>query len=238
MIIVGNLKMNLSLDEIISYQKKLINSGIIICPSFPYLNLFKQEGYDVCAQNISEYNNGPYTGEVSASQIKSLNVNYVLIGHSERRHVFKESQETINNKIQRALENDLQIVYCIGETYEEKEQSKTKEVLENQIVSVFNNLTIEQMNRIIIGYEPVWAISDGVHPAETPTNQEINEINLYIKELIKKSFNFSIKVLYGGSVNLNNIEELYQVKSHDGFLIGGASKNVDDLLKINDKCKQ
>jgi len=238
MIIVGNLKMNYSYSEIIEYEKKLINSGIIICPSFPYLNLFSQDGYFVCAQNVSEYDNGPYTGDVSAAQLSSLNVPYVLIGHSERRHIFHETQETLNNKIVKALENNLNIIYCIGETYYERESNNTLSVLETQITAAFEKLDIAQLRNIIIGYEPVWAISDGKIPGAIPTNAEINEINIFIKKLVSDKFQGSCPVLYGGSVNLNNIDTLIEVKSHDGFLIGGASKKVDDLLLIANKCKQ
>lgn len=238
MIIVGNLKMNQSLSEAIEYEKKLVHSEIIICPSYPYLSLFKQNGYKLCAQNVSGFNNGPYTGEVSASQIKSLDVDYVLIGHSERRHVFNETQTTINDKINKALENELNIVYCIGETYEQKNNDKTFSILEEQIKSVFDQVNLKDIKHIVIGYEPVWAISDGINPGLTPTIEEINKVNEFIKIYIQNNYNSNIKVLYGGSVNLNNIKELLNLKSNDGFLIGGASKNVDDLLKINEICKQ
>ncbi len=232
MIIVGNLKMNFSHQEMIQYMAKLDNSKLIICPSFIYLNLFNQNGYAICAQNVSEFANGPYTGEISASQIKSLNVPYVLIGHSERRHVFNESQTIINNKISQALKQDLSIIYCIGETATEKKEGLTKQILLEQIISIFDQLTSDQINKIIIGYEPVWAISDGINPGITPSNEEIEATILYIKKTIKEKYLIDLNVLYGGSVNLNNLNELLKLSSNDGFLIGGASKNIDDLLKI------
>lgn len=233
MIIVGNLKMNFSLNEIIEYEKKLEGSNIIICPSFPFLSYFKQNGYYTCAQNVSEYDNGPYTGDVSFSQLKSLNVNYSLVGHSERRHVFNESQESLDNKVIKLIDNDMKVIYCIGETRLEKENNETFDVLNKQLTSVFSKIDLNKVDNIIIGYEPVWAISDGVNPVNPPSNEEIDEVNKYIKKLLKDKFNVEVKILYGGSVNLNNIRELVEVKSHDGFLIGGASKNVDNLLEIS-----
>ncbi|NLA32548.1 MAG: triosephosphate isomerase [Mollicutes bacterium] len=238
MIIVGNLKMNQTLEEASIYESKLTNSGIIICPSFPYLPIYKQNGYELCAQNVSEYNDGPYTGDVSASQLKSLKVKYVLIGHSERRHVYKEAQESLNNKVLKSLKQGMQVVYCIGETYEQKQNNQTFQTIENQILSLFNIIDNNDINKIIIGYEPVWAISDGINPGATPTNQEIDEVNKYITELVKEKYNQNIKILYGGSVNLNNIEQLVKLNNNAGFLIGGASKNVEDLLKIQEICKQ
>lgn len=237
MIIVGNLKMNFSLEEMLIYERKLRGSNLIICPSYPYLGICSQEDYILCAQNVSEYDNGPYTGEVSASQLKSLNINYVLIGHSERRHTFMETQEVIDKKIIKSLDNDLMVIYCIGETKEEKDERKTLEILERQL-KIFSKLNKEQMSKIIIGYEPVWAISDGINPAPTPTNEEIDEVNKFIKNYIKKAYNVDINVLYGGSVNLTNVYELLKVNTHDGFLIGGASKKIDDLIKISEICKQ
>ena len=238
MIVVGNLKMNQSLSEATEYEKRLVNSGIIICPSFPYLTIYNQEGYFLGAQNVSEYDNGPYTGDVSATQLKSLNVPYVLIGHSERRHVFQETQETINNKIIKSLENNLKVIYCVGETYEEKQQKQTFNVIEKQVVDLFMQIPENKIKDIIIGYEPVWAISDGINPGSTPLNSDIEEVNSFIKLLFKQRYNIEINVLYGGSVNLKNIEELLTLKNNDGFLIGGASKNIDDLLQINKLCKQ
>ncbi len=236
MIIIGNLKMNFGLEEIKEYASKLDNSGLIICPSYPYLNIFNQNGYNVCAQNVSEYDNGPYTGEVSATQLSSLNVNYVLIGHSERRHVFKESQETINKKIVKAIENNLKVIYCIGETREEREKKLIFDVLKEQLDCLY--LVKDNLDKIIIGYEPVWAISDGINPGITPQNEEIEEVNNYINDYFKEKYQIKVPILYGGSVNLKNIESLKKIKSHDGFLIGGASKNIEDLLKIVNICKQ
>ncbi len=235
MIIVGNLKMNLTLSEMKEYASKLDDSGLIICPSYPYLQMFNQNGYKICAQNVSEYEDGPYTGDVSASQLKSLGVEYVLIGHSERRHVFNESQESINKKIIKSIQNNLKVIYCVGETREERDNNETFNVIKKQLTALNNNLNL---NDIIIGYEPVWAISDGVNPGITPTNEEIDSVNQYIKKHIKEKYNINLPILYGGSVNINNISKLKEIISHDGFLIGGASKNVDNLKEIVKICKQ
>ncbi len=237
MIIVGNLKMNMSYDEVVTYESKIRELDVIICPSYLYLPIFNQGKYHVCAQNVCEYDNGPYTGEVSASQIKSLGVNYVLIGHSERRHVFNESQPTINHKIIQALKNNLKIIYCVGETWDERNNDKSLAVIHNQITSAFDGLTKEEISNIIIGYEPVWAISDGVHPSAVPDNNQIEEVNNYIKKIIRENHQLSIPVLYGGSVNEKNIDNLLSITSHDGFLVGGASKNIEEFLSIYEKCK-
>lgn len=237
MIIVGNLKMNLSFEEIRRYEQAIRGYDVIICPSFLYLTLFNQGRYQACAQNISAFDNGPYTGEVSANQLKSMGVNYVLIGHSERRHVFNESQEEINKKIKQALNNKLKIIYCVGETRAEMDNNESFDVIQNQLVAAFDQINKEEMTNIIIGYEPVWAISDGIHPNVAPQNNQIEKINNYINETIRNKYGVEVPLLYGGSVNLNNIENLLLIKSCQGFLIGGASKNLEEFIKIMEICK-
>ena len=226
MIIVGNLKMNFSLEEMLIYERKLRGSNLIICPSYPYLGICSQEDYILCAQNVSEYDNGPYTGEVSASQLKSLNINYVLIGHSERRHTFMETQEVIDKKIIKSLDNDLMVIYCIGETKEEKDERKTLEILEIQL-KIFSKLNKEQMSKIIIGYEPVWAIGTGI----TATSDDIKQIHNAIKSKINKP------LLYGGSVKIENVKEICEIENVDGALIGTASWKIEDFIKILENTK-
>ncbi len=224
--IIGNLKMNLSKTDIKEYVKELreINDeNFIIAPAFIYLTEFLPKA--VSAQNCYYYDEGAFTGEISPKQLKSIGVNYVIIGHSERRQHFGETDEIINQKIKAALQNDLKIIFCIGDTLLQYEQKQTNKIIENQLRLGLEN--INNLDNIMIAYEPVWAIGSG----KTPTNSEIELFLEHIKKTLSKKSS-KIKVLYGGSVNLNNIKHLNQISNCDGFLVGGASKSVIELKKI------
>jgi len=202
--------------------------GLIICPSYIFLSDMQSDKYDLCSQNGYAVDKGAFTGEISFYQLNSLGIKYSLIGHSERRHVFKETDEEMNLKMQSCLKNNITPVLCIGETKEERENNKTKEVLDNQLRTALKDSNISS---IIIAYEPVWAIGTGL----IPTMDEINDIHLHIKKTLRESFNIDSKVLYGGSVNLGNITDITALDNVDGVLIGGASNDPNNLIAMYNK---
>lgn len=219
-IIALNHKMNMSYDETKEYinELKKIDLNPIVFPTAIYAKEFIDNKFKTGIQNIYSKNNGPYTGEISPSQAKSLGINYALIGHSERRELFKETNEEINKKIKSALENDLKVILCVGE----KKEEDYKVILKNQIESALNGIDKE----IIIAYEPVWAVGTN----ETPCKEDIKKIIKYIKSLT----NYDIMVLYGGSVDSTIIDNLKEVEEVSGFLIGGNSTNISELIKIKE----
>lgn len=230
-ILACNFKNKLTLPEINNYIKELPDLNIpslelILIPSLPYLSEFMGLPYSLGAQDISSFMDKTITGEITGEQLKSLNVSYVMVGHSERRLYKNEINIDFINKINHAKENDLKVIYCIGESLEAKENGDTYMVLEKQISEVLNNVNIKD---IIIAYEPVWAIGSG----KTPTKEEISETVEFIKDIIEEKYDTRIKVLYGGSINVDNIEVINKIKNLDGFLVGGAcldSNNVKAML--------
>lgn len=228
-ILIGNMKMNLTYPEVKNYIDKMKNyKDFIICPSSLYVSYFIDSGFNVGVQNISEYGQGAYTGEISVSQISSMNIKYSLIGHSERRHKFNETDEIINNKLIKAVSNNIISILCIGETLEERDSSLTKEVIKKQIENDLKNIEESLYENIIIAYEPVWAIGTG----RVPSREDIEETVKYIKKIINDNYGFNPKVLYGGSVNENNINDLKEIDNVDGFLVGGACLVPDKFIKI------
>ena len=226
--IFANMKMNLSFDEIKDYidKTKKIKDKFVVIPSSIYIPYFKDNNYNVGIQNISKFDNGAFTGDISISQVKSLGVDYVLIGHSERRHIFNETLEDINIKMIKSKEKDIKIILCIGETKEQRDNNLTNDILKEQIESAFKN--IDNIDNIIIAYEPVWSIGTGL----IPTTDEIFDTTNYIKQVINNLYNKNIDVLYGGSVNENNIKNLNSINNLSGFLVGGASLKPDKLYKM------
>jgi len=227
-LIVGNFKMNLLKNDINKYieeMKKYNFSNVVYCPSNIYLQEFINNNLTVGSQDVSPFMNGSYTGDVSASQLKSLGVKYVIIGHSERRSYYHE-KEILLDKIENAITEGIIPIYCIGESKEEYDNDLTLEVLKEELDFVFNsNLNI---NNIIIAYEPIWAIGTGL----IPTSEEIYNVISYIKEYIYNKYNFSVNVLYGGSVNNKNISELETIKNIDGYLVGGCSIKISDFIDM------
>ncbi len=221
MIILNN-KSNLNYDEFLNYQEKLkeISSSqtLIFCPSNIYLAITDLPNFSLGAQNVSSYPNGAYTGEVSAAQLKSLNVNYCIVGHSERRNYLQEDDNQIKLKLQRLLEQDIIPILCIGEVSENED----KKMLDEQL-SILKNL--ENNEKIIIAYEPVWAIGSG----KTPSIEEIENVVRKIKLMYPNNL-----VIYGGSIDEENIKRL-KTKVLDGYLIGGLSLNPEKLkLLLNE----
>ncbi len=227
-LIVGNMKMNLTLDEVKSYIEDMVDDkDCVICPSYLYLPYFIEAGYTVGTQSIAKYEDGAYTGEISAHQAKSLGVTYTIIGHSERREYLNEDDSIVRAKINLALSNQLKVILCVGETLEERETSKTKDKIKHQLLEDLDGVTFTNEN-LIIAYEPIWAIGTG----KVPTNEEIDDVVTYIKDIVKDNYQVEPMVLYGGSTNDKNIEQLSTISSVDGFLVGGACLVPEKFIKI------
>lgn len=242
-IIAGNWKMNKTCSETTKLceelKDKLSNVNdieIIICPPFTSLGCaaltLKDSNIKVGAQNMYFEDSGAFTGEVSPLMLKELNVEYVIIGHSERRENFGENNELVNKKIKKALEIGLKPIVCIGEKLEEREADKTKEIILTQINEGFAYLKPEEMKNIIIAYEPIWAIGTG----KTATPEQAQEMHAYIREILKEMFDKetsqSVIIQYGGSMKPENAKELLNQVDIDGGLIGGASLIAEKFEQI------
>ena len=232
-IVVGNLKMNMMYDDIKSYigslKKEVSSENVVICPTSIYLPYFLGNNYSLGVQNTSVASEGAYTGELSPKQAYSMGVKYSIIGHSERRIHFKEDDSLINKKIIEAIKNKLTVILCIGESQSERIMRKTEQIIKRQIINDLQNLDADMFDNVIIAYEPVWAIGSNI----TPTNQDIIGTTKYIKGAVESLYNHpNIKVIYGGSVNEKNIKELNKIEEIDGFLVGGASLDINKLTKI------
>ena len=232
-IIAGNWKMNNTVEESLSLIKELKSlvkevkdKEIIVCPPFTSLSTVAKELKDskirLGAQNLYFEQKGAFTGEISPLMLKDICVEYVIIGHSERRHILKENDEMINKKMKSALANDLKPIFCVGETLKQRETGKTKDIVKGQITKGLAG--IKDIRNIIIAYEPVWAIGTG----KNATPGQAEEVHLFIRKLIKAK----IPILYGGSVNPKNIKDLISQKDIDGVLVGGASLNAKDFSQI------
>jgi len=229
----GNLNSVKSIESVINLSKKknYKNAKIIYCPPYTLLNNFviktKKTNLDVGAQNCHyEINTGPFTGSISSTMIKKLGAKYVIIGHSENRSN-GETNNLINKKIHSAILNNLKVIFCIGENLFEKKNKKTNKILKKQIDMGLKK--IKKIDRIIFAYEPVWSIGTG----KVLTNKELAKQVIIIKKIIKNKFkNQKTKIIYGGSVNNQNINNLKQIKEINGFLIGGASQNSEKFIDI------
>ena len=229
----GNLNSVKSIKSVINLSKKknYKNAKIIYCPPYTLLNYFviktRKTNLDVGAQNCHyEINTGPYTGSISSTMIKKLGAKYVIIGHSENRSN-GETNTQINKKIHSAILNNLNVIFCIGENLFEKKNKKTNKILKQQIDLGLKK--IKKIDKIIFAYEPVWSIGTG----KVLTNKELTKQVIIIKKIIKNKFkNQKTKIIYGGSVNNQNINNLKQIKEINGFLIGGASQNSKKFIDI------
>lgn len=232
-IVVANMKMNLTIEEISEYlkviNKEVTSKRVIFCPTSIYIPYFLKHDYSVGIQNTFIHESGAYTGEISPKQAALMGINYTIIGHSERRLYFKETDSLIAEKVKDAVNNNLGVILCIGETLEEKNMLKTNRILKRQLINALRDLEKEMIDNIVIAYEPVWSIGSG----KVPSNKEIESIVEYIKMIVKEAMDYdNIPVLYGGSVNEKNIKELNKMKSIVGFLIGGASTDANKMLTI------
>lgn len=219
--------MNLTLPEIIDYESKLseieFKNPFIVCPSLPFLAYFRGNNYHLGSQNVSYQEEGSFTGEVSAKQLKSLNVEYTIIGHSERRQKLLENNIQIGKKVALLFQNDICPILCIGE--EEKNMDVHRTIGSN-LDEIFQN--IKEIKNIIIAYEPSWAIGTGI----IPDNDTIENTIRYIKDWFYNRYHYSVSVVYGGSVNTTNLSTLNKISNLDGYLLGGMSLDIDSLKKI------
>jgi len=232
-LVIGNLKMYMNTKDVKVYlnniKNKINNKNVILCPTSIYIPYFLGNNFQVGCQNIADEKNGASTGEVSATQVSTLGCKYVIIGHSERRQKFNESNKIIAKKINQALENELIPILCVGETIEQKENGLTYDVIAKQISYSLRGVNLDKVKDVIIAYEPIWAIGTG----SIPDNEDIDDIVKYIHRYMEKCFNtHNNKVLYGGSVDSKNIKKLNKLESIDGYLIGSASTKSNELMKI------
>ena len=241
-IIAGNWKMNKTAKEaveLINELKPLVAKSkpeVVVC--VPYTDLWAVKEaiagskIKLGAENVAWADNGAFTGEISAEMLNEIGVEYVIIGHSERRQYFGETDETVNKRMAQALKCGLKPIVCVGETLTEREKNKTKRVLKKQILEGFKDITADQFANIVIAYEPVWAIGTG----KTATAEDANKTIGYIRSLIKKTFGAEVakalRIQYGGSMKPSNVKELMAMRNIDGGLIGGASLKAEDFSKI------
>lgn len=217
-------------DSIKKGVKSLKNIEIVICPPFIYLPLLKS--LILGAQNCFWEEKGAYTGEISPIMLKNLGIDYVIIGHSERRKYFRETDEEINKKIKKALAVGIKPILCVGETIEEKEQGKKSQVLTVQIEGALNKVSREEMKNIAIAYEPVWAIGTGNNCSVDETMSSVLSIRQVISRFYNREVADHVRILYGGSVNGENSGPYIKESGANGLLVGGASLKPDDFVRI------
>ena len=244
-IVAGNWKSN----ELFSQADELINDiaeglrefdntdvDVIVCPPFPYLELVGDASEDVeffvGAQNVSKFDNGAFTGEVSAKMLQSMNIDYCIVGHSERRKYFNETNQDVAEKVKKLLEADINPIVCVGESLEQREAGTHFELIRSQVSEGLFHLDCEQIKRTVIAYEPVWAIGTG----KTATKEQAQEVHAFIRAMLAEKYSDDVaqevSILYGGSCNAKNARELFAQTDVDGGLIGGASLKAADFIEI------
>ena len=248
-IVAGNWKMNLNLQEGVALAKELNeslkvsrpNCDVIICTPFIHLatvaEKIDQDVLALGAENCADKEKGAYTGEVSAEMVRSTGAQYVIIGHSERRGYYGETPEILKEKVLLALKNGLKVIFCIGESLEEREAGRQNEVVKAELEGSVFNLPEEDFRKLIIAYEPIWAIGTG----KTATAEQAEEIHAYVRSIIAEKYGKAVaedtSILYGGSCKASNAPELFAKPDIDGGLIGGASLKAADFRGIIDAWK-
>ena len=240
-IIAGNWKMNKTIAEAIEFVNDIkgkLNDAdvdVVICAPFTLLKDLKEvtkgSNIKIGAQNMHFAENGAFTGEISSTMLKELSIDYVIIGHSERRQYFNETNETCNKKVLKALEVGIDPILCCGETLEERETDKTKDVVKTQVISGLANVKAEDLSKVVIAYEPIWAIGTG----KTATAKQANDVISYIREVIASLYGElanQVRIQYGGSVKPSNIVEIMGQSDIDGALVGGASLEPSDYIAL------
>ena len=240
-IVAGNWKMNKNLQEGVALATELNtilennkpNCDVVICTPFihlaPVAQLINADVLQLGAENCADKKSGAYTGEVSAEMVKSTGAQWVILGHSERREYYNETPEILKEKVDLALANGLKILFCIGESLEEREANRQNEVCKAELDGSVFHLTPEQWSNIVIAYEPIWAIGTG----KTATAEQAEEIHAYIRSCVAEN----TSILYGGSCKGSNAPELFSKPNIDGGLIGGASLKAEDFIAIVDAWK-
>jgi triosephosphate isomerase len=248
-IVAGNWKMNKNLQEGVALATELNtilennkpNCDVVICTPFihlaPVAQLINSEVLQLGAENCADKKSGAYTGEVSAEMVKSTGAQWVILGHSERREYYNETPEILKEKVDLALANGLKILFCIGESLEEREANRQNEVCKAELDGSVFHLSPEQWSNIVIAYEPIWAIGTG----KTATAEQAEEIHAYIRSCVAEKYGNEVaentSILYGGSCKGSNAPELFSKPNIDGGLIGGASLKAEDFIAIVDAWK-
>lgn len=247
-LIVGNWKMNLNTHEASLYVHKLAglipehrDIEVVLAPTLLALQTLSlqinRRQFKLAVQNFYWQDNGPYTGEVSAAQLHGI-VDYAIIGHSERRHIFHENDKDIRSKVQAALRNHIKPILCIGETASERADNETHAVIHDQLLGGLANVTSDELDQVVVAYEPIWAISNGTdyknHKIVTPEDAEkvAKIIRRQIASLYGKDAADAVKILYGASTNSQNAASFLQLKDIDGLLVGGASLNAHEFSEV------
>lgn len=238
-VVIGNWKMNTTIDEainlIVDLKEGLDDDSTVVCVPYTHIGVV-QEIFDdriaVGAQNLCQYDNGAYTGEISSVMLKSLGVEFVIVGHSERRAYFGENDAMVNAKVHQALKNDIVPIICCGEQLETRKEGAYLPFIENQIRLALKDLSAEAIANCIIAYEPVWAIGTG----ETASAAQAQEVHHFIRKLVEELYDSStaehLTIVYGGSVKPSNAKDLFKEEDVDGALVGGASLKAKDFLSI------
>ena len=242
-IVAANWKMYKTPQEGVEFLSELNNllldkekPSIIFCPPFTSLfhmnEMLSDLDFFLGAQNVYFESEGAFTGEISINMLESCGVQYVIIGHSERRHIFNESNNDINKKIHTVLEQEIFPIFCIGEQLEDRERNNTRPILMKQLKDGLLDIDEDMINNIIVAYEPVWAIGTGINAVPNQVEESHAMIRGILLDLYSNDIANDIPILYGGSVNPDNSEELIKTKGVDGFLIGGASLNLEMFSNI------
>lgn len=240
--IAGNWKMNMTPSEGAVFAAALAEAvkdasvRVVVAPPFvtigPVVSALADSTIEVAAQNMSDQVSGAFTGEVSADMLKDAGVSLVILGHSERRAIYGEDDAFINRKVKLALEKDLEVILCVGETLEEREAGNLEKVLQRQITEGLKDISAQDMARVIVAYEPVWAIGTG----KTATPDDANAAHAFIRSEIEKLYGKSVAesliIQYGGSVKPSNVKDLMAMEHIDGALVGGASLTVEQFAPI------
>ena len=240
-IIAGNWKMHKTIAEALEFVNEVkdrVNNDkveAVICAPFTLLKDLKQAtkgtNIKIGAQNMHFEEKGAFTGEISPLMLKELDMDYVVIGHSERREYFNETDETCNKKVLKALEVGIDPILCVGETLEEREAGNTKDVCKVQVEKALENVSKEDLAKVVIAYEPVWAIGTG----KTATSEDANDVIAYIREVVANLYGElanEVRIQYGGSVKPSNVAEIMNQSDIDGALVGGASLEANDYVEL------
>ncbi|GAB1267899.1 triose-phosphate isomerase [Aurantivibrio infirmus] len=237
-LVIGNWKMNGTkssvaklIDSTLAHWHGMHQAEVAVCA--PYVHLgqvarqLAESNIHFGAQDVSQYEDGAYTGDISAAMLADMFCHFVIVGHSERRQFYSESDELVAKKFAAVLAAKMTPVLCIGESLQQRDGGETLKVVERQLQAVIDRVGIEKMSHAVVAYEPIWAIGTG----RTATPQQAEEVHSFIREQLKSS-GLTVRILYGGSVKSNNAAELFEQQNIDGGLVGGASLNADDFLDI------
>jgi triosephosphate isomerase len=242
-LMAGNWKMNLTIPESVKLATELkervtdvSDREVLICPSFTTLSSVNEaiKGSNIVlgAQNICQEEKGAFTAEISPAMLKEVGCSYVIVGHSERRHVFDETNDLVNLRLKNGLKNGLKVILCVGEKLEEREANETNDVIVGQIEIGLKEVSKEEMGNIVIAYEPVWAIGTG----KVASPEQAQEVHAMIRQLLTDMFNKKVssatRIIYGGSMKPENVKELMAQEDVDGGLVGGASLDAESFTKI------